>query len=93
MTLRNARFKPIPPVRTLYMGAERGVDLRNIELFREWWKKGERVEGIYINFRPNSKEMLGFSINALMGKIMFKTFASEEEIKMIINKGQEILGL
>jgi hypothetical protein len=92
-TLRNARFKPTGPISTLYMGAKEWVDLRKIELFKEWWKKGERIEGIYIKFEYSSKEELGFGINAKVGKIMFRTFASEEEIKLVINQGRSILGL
>jgi hypothetical protein len=55
--------------------------------------KGERVEGIYIKFEYSSKRELGFSINARMGKIMFRTFASEEEIRLVVNQGRLILGL
>jgi hypothetical protein len=92
-TLRNARFKPTGPISTLYMGAKGCLELRNVGVFKEWWKKGERVEGIYIKFEYSSKRELGFSINARMGKIMFRTFASEEEIKLVVNRGRLILGL
>jgi hypothetical protein len=90
--LRNARFKPTGPISTLYMGAKEWYDLRTIKEFRELWEKGERIEGIYIKFETSSKRELGFGIN-VMGKIMFKTFASEKEIKIVVEKGREILGL
>ncbi len=89
--LRNARFKPKGPISTLYMGAKGWRDLRDIDLFREWWRKGEPVEGIYIKFEYAPKEEVGFGINAKMGKIMFRTFASEEEIKLIIDQAGRIL--
>jgi hypothetical protein len=92
-TLRNARFKPTGPISTLYMSAKKREDLRDIDLFKELWERGERVEGIYIKFEYSPKEELGFSINAKMGKIMFRTFASEEEIKFVIDQGRKILGL
>jgi hypothetical protein len=75
------------------MSAKKRQDLRDIDLFKEWWEKGERIEGIYIKFEYSPKEELGFSINARVGKIMFRTFASEEEIKFVINQGRSILGL
>jgi hypothetical protein len=90
-TLRNARFKPIRPLSTLYMAAQKGEDLRKIQYFIEEWKKDTYLEGIYINFTYKNKE-LGFGINAKVGKIMFKTFASEEEIKFVIDQGRKILG-
>jgi hypothetical protein len=93
-TLRNARFKPeMEPISTLYMGAKRWYDLRELDMFKEWLKKpGAKLEGIYIRYEGSSEEGVGFGINAKVGKIMFRTFVAEEDIKFIINEAQEILG-
>ena len=92
-TLRNARFKPEGPISTLYMGAKSWLDLRDVKLFKEWWEKGEPLEGIYIKFEIKPEEEVGFGINATMGKIMFRTFATEEEINFVIKEARLILGL
>ena len=92
-TLRNARFKPMGPISTLYMGAKEWLDLRKVDLFKEWWNKGEPLEGVYIKFEVRSGEKVGFGVNAKMGKIMLRTFTSEEEVKFIIKEAQSILGL
>jgi len=92
LTLRNARFKPLGPISTLYMSAQKEYDLRDIEMFREWWKKGEKIGGVYIKFEYRPKEEIGFGINAEVGKIMFRTFASEEEIEFVVDQGCKILG-
>jgi hypothetical protein len=68
------------------------LDLREIDLFKETWKKGERLDGIYIIFEHPSGEELGFGINASMGKIMFRKFASEE-VKFVIDEARTILEL
>jgi len=92
-TLRNARFKPIrSALSTVSLTAREEYDLREIEEFEEWWKKEERVGGIYIKAEIPTGEELGFGINAEYGKIMFKTFASEEEIQYVIKKAKQILG-
>jgi len=92
-TLRNARFKPLGPISTLYMSAKEWIDLRRIEMFRDFWEKGEPLEGIYIKFEFSPKEELGFGVNAKIGKIMFRTFASEEEIDFVIKGAEQILGI
>ena len=94
LTLRNARFKPIAGVlSTLWMTARRELDLRDEEMFKEWWSRGEPLTGVYIRFEYSKGRLLGFSINARRGSIYFKSYASEDEIEFVLKKAKEILGI
>jgi len=91
-TLRNARFRPLTGVlSSLWMTARRDLDLRQEKTFREWWTRGEPVSGIYVQFEHRRGQVVGFGINAQLGKLFFRSFASEDVITLVVAEAERIL--
>jgi len=89
LTLTNARFKPRGPLSTVSLSSKGWIDLKQVEEFKEWIKRGEPIGGIYVRAQVNA-EFVGFAVNA-DGKIVFRSYASEDEISTVIEAARKIL--